>query len=962
MDDAIRAAARSFETGKRRKFLSTQRIIFLVVAAAAPLAAMVGNLPMALGRGLGAATPVGFLFAGLTLMCFAVGYAAISRRVVSTGAFYTYVAKGLGKPVGVAAAYTAAFAYVIYTVGMAAFLGYFTSLALGGMGLHASWLPLGVIGIGLVGVLGYRSIDLSAKVLGVLMAAEIAILLVFDVAVLLAKGWHAFPLEAFDPHALLGPGVGVGMMISFTSFIGFESAALYGEEAQEPTRSIPIATYVSVVLIAIFYLVSAWLTVGAVGASEASHRARAEGGAFMMNLTDQYAGAGMMAAMGLLVCTSVLASYLALHNAAARYLFALAREKLLPPVLGRFHPTRYAPSNASFAVSLITLTCVVGFGLTRLDPYLTMIPAVIGLGTLGIILIQAMAGAAIVAYLWRRRAAGRWWVMAASLVGAVGLIIAAWLVEQNFSLMAASPLPWTAWLPSFYLATLACGIVFAAWMRRNRAKDYAVLAESHLRAESHREITRVTFDGRYCIVGAGPCGLLAARAFTLAGVPYDQFERHNDVGGIWDIDNPGTSMYESAHFISSKYTSNFFGAPMPEHYPDYPDHRQLLDYIRDFAKRFGLRDKVTFGVEVVRATPLGTGAKDGWRVELSNGQTRTYQGLIVANGVTWRPSLPNYPGLVDFRGEARHAVTYRDPSEFAGKRVLIVGGGNSGVDIACDAARAADAASISLRRGYHFVPKHIFGVPTDVFLGGQVHPPKGVVIPDDPDKMLKAIVGDLTRYGLKAPDHKALQSHPIMNTQILHYLAHGDLTAKGDVERFTPTGVVFADGSTGDFDLVLFATGYEYRMPFLDEDLFEWKDGRPQLYLNIFHRRLKGLSVVGYIEFASAGYQRFDEMAQMAAMDAVIEQSGAGRDEWRAMKASDRPNLRGASTYIDSPRHANYVDVTVYRRVLSEIREKFGWPDPDDALYGPLDRGGEEAVDNAEIEPRKSDTTVVANH
>ncbi len=941
MDDAIRAAARTFETGKRRKFLSTPKIIFLVVAAAAPLAAMVGNLPIALSRGLGAATPAAFLFAGLTLLCFSVGYAAISRRVVSTGAFYTYVAKGLGKPVGVSAAFTAALAYVVYTVGLAAFLGYFADLVLAAGGVHVSWLIYALGGIGVVGVLGYRSIDLSSKVLGVLMAAEVGVLAVFDGAVILARGWRAFPLESFAPHAVLGPGLGIGLMLTFTSFIGFESAALYGEEAEEPTRSIPIATYASVVLIAVFYLLTAWLTVGAVGAANASRQATAEGGAFMMNLTGRYAGPAVMSAMALLVCTSLLASYLALHNAAARYLFALSREKLLPRALGTLHPARYAPSNASLAVSAVTLAGVAAFGATRLDPYLNLIPPLIGLGTLGIILIQAMAAVAILAYLWRRRSGGRsggrWWVLGAAGAGALGLVIAAVLVGQNFSLLAASSLSWTGALPWLYAATLVFGIGFAVWMRRHRAKDYAVLAETHLRADSRREIPKVAFDGRYCIVGGGPCGLLTARAFRLAGIPYDQFERHADVGGIWDIDNPGSSMYDSAHFISSKFPSNFFGAPMPDSYPDYPDHRLLLDYIRGFARRFGLRDGIVFGVEVMRATPIGPQAEGGWRVELSTGETRTYKGLVVANGVTWHPSLPDYPGLESFKGEVRHAVTYRDPAEFAGKRVLIVGAGNSGVDIACDAARRADAAFISLRRGYHFVPKHMFGVPTDVFLGGQVHPPKGVVVPDDPDRMLGALVGDLTRYGLQAPDHKAMQSHPIMNSQILHYLGHGDLTAKVDVEAFTETGARFKDGSSETFDLVLFATGYDYRMPFLDESLFEWRQGRPQLYLNIFHRRLKGLAVVGYIEFASAGYQRFDEMAQMVAMDAMLEQSGVGQGAWARMKAEAHPDLRGASTYVDSPRHANYVDVGVYRRVLSEIRETFGWPDPSDELYRPLD-------------------------
>jgi cation diffusion facilitator CzcD-associated flavoprotein CzcO len=270
--------------------------------------------------------------------------------------------------------------------------------------------------------------------------------------------------------------------------------------------------------------------------------------------------------------------------------------------------------------------------------------------------------------------------------------------------------------------------------------------------------------------------------------------------------------------------------------------------------------------------------------------------------------------------------------------VLIVGAGNSGVDIGCDAARAADAAFLSVRRGYRFVPKHVFGVPTDLFLTGAVRPPKGVALPTDPSEMVDALTGDLTRYGLPAPDHKVLESHPILNSQILHHLAHGDIRAKGDVRTFTPTGAIFADGSEEAFDLVIFATGYEYRLPFLDESLLTWNAGHPQLYLNIFHRTLRGLAVLGFVEFASAGYQRFDEMAQTAAMDAWIEQSGVGRAAWQAMKAGDRPNLRGHIAYLDSPRHANYVDAEIYRRVLSEIRERFGWVDPDHGTYESLKR------------------------
>ena len=339
-----------------------------------------------------------------------------------------------------------------------------------------------------------------------------------------------------------------------------------------------------------------------------------------------------------------------------------------------------------------------------------------------------------------------------------------------------------------------------------------------------------------------------------------------------------------------------------------------------------------------RAEPIGANAEGGWRVVLSDGEVRIYRGLVCATGVTWHPNRPDYPGLSDFAGETRHTITHRRASDLKGRRVLIVGCGNSGADIACDAARNADAAFLSVRRGYRFVPKHLFGIPTDLFLGTQMTPPKGVVVPDDPSRMIDAVVGDLTRLGLPAPDHDALQSHPIMNTQVLHHLAHGDLRAKPDVRRFERDGVEFVDGTTERIDLVLFATGYHYKLPYLDEALFTWKDGHPELYLNIFHRTLRGLSVVGFAEFADAGFQRFDEMAQMVAMDAYLTQSGAGLAAWTAMRATDRPNLRGTMTYIDSPRHANYVDVGTYRRVLSEIRKRFGWLDPTHETYRRMER------------------------
>jgi hypothetical protein len=223
-----------------------------------------------------------------------------------------------------------------------------------------------------------------------------------------------------------------------------------------------------------------------------------------------------------------------------------------------------------------------------------------------------------------------------------------------------------------------------------------------------------------------------------------------------------------------------------------------------------------------------------------------------------------------------------------------------------------------------------------VFINEGVELPPGVVVPEDPSELLDAIVGDLTRYGLPAPDHPALSSHPIMNTQVLHHLAHGDLVAKPDVETFVPGGAVFADGSEEEIDLVLLATGYDWRIPYVDPALFEWKQNHPQLYLNVFHPTIDHLYVVGMIELADAAYRRFDEMAQLVVGDIKATRTGEGKERLRELKAEHRPDLRGPMTYVDSPRHASYVEVHTYMHVLDEVRREFGWPAPDDAFYDAL--------------------------
>lgn len=426
--------------------------------------------------------------------------------------------------------------------------------------------------------------------------------------------------------------------------------------------------------------------------------------------------------------------------------------------------------------------------------------------------------------------------------------------------------------------------------------------------------------GRVCVVGGGPAGLALARSFLALGIPFDAYERHADVGGLWDPSNPGSPVYNSAHFISSKTQSHYHDFDMPEDYPDYPSNRQILAYMQAFADAYGLRPHIRFNTEVKEARR----EKTGWQVTLSTGETKHYASLVCANGTNWHAAMPKYPGL--YTGEMRHAQTYRSMDEFKGKRVLVIGAGNSGCDIACDAAQSADKAFISMRRGYHFIPKHIFGIPADAFAASGPQLPMwleqrvfGV--------MLRVLNGDLTRLGLKKPDHRVFETHPIVNTQLLHFLAHGDIKAKPDVARFESKTVHFTDGSSEEIDLVLCATGYQWKVPYLSPDAFVWKHGRPDLYMNLFSREDGALYALGFMETNGGAYKLFDEMADLIARTILARANGgAEADRIDKLIANDRPDLSGGIRFVGSSRHATYVEINAYRKQMKRLRKRLGWP------------------------------------
>jgi hypothetical protein len=425
--------------------------------------------------------------------------------------------------------------------------------------------------------------------------------------------------------------------------------------------------------------------------------------------------------------------------------------------------------------------------------------------------------------------------------------------------------------------------------------------------------------GGTCVVGAGPAGLAMSRALIRHGLDFDCFERHEEVGGIWDQANPGSPMYDSAHFISSSRLSGFHGYPMPPAFPDYPHHSRVLAYLRDFARAYGLDERVTTSVAVEQAQPRLDG---GWQVLLGNGELRHYDNLICANGTTWSPNRPQLAG--EFAGTLIHSREYRSADLFRDKRALIVGGGNSGVDIACDAASNAAAAWISMRRGYHVIPKHLFGVPADVFGERRPHPPVKVaqaVLP----LLIRMQIGAQERYGLPKPDHRVFESHPILNSQVFHHLSHGDLRVKPDVERLEGSEVRFVDGSREVLDVVVLATGYRFDVPYLDPGLFEWTGGRPDLYLRLFSPTRGDLFAIGLTEGDGGAYALFDEMA-----DAICCAIRSRNEEERGSSAFEAirrksPDMSGGIRHVDSNRHAHYLHLPAYRKQVRKLRRRLGW-------------------------------------
>ena len=425
-------------------------------------------------------------------------------------------------------------------------------------------------------------------------------------------------------------------------------------------------------------------------------------------------------------------------------------------------------------------------------------------------------------------------------------------------------------------------------------------------------------ERRYAVIGAGPSGLAAARALQKAGVAFDGFEASRGVGGLWDIDNPRSSMYASAHLISSRTTTEFAEFPM-HGAPDYPGHRTLLQYFRDFAERFSLTGFFRFDT---RVTSLERTDDGEWMLhaESPDGPVEArYTGVILANGTLAEPNVPSFRG--EFTGELLHTSAYKNASQLAGKRVLIIGAGNSGCDIAVDAVHSAASVEMSVRRGYYFVPRYLFGRPSDTLNQGRPLPARIKQFIDK--RVLQAFTGDPVRFGFPKPDYRIYESHPIVNTLILNHLGQGDLAIRPDIDRFDGHTVHFRDGSSGEYDTVLMATGYTLDYPFVARADLNWRGYSPHLYLNVFPPSFNGLYVMGMIEASGIGWQgRYEQAELIAEYVSALQRTPARAEGFRRRVADEPwPDLTGGYHYLGLERMSYYVNKDAYRRAVRVARE-----------------------------------------
>jgi amino acid transporter len=430
------------EAGRLTGRLGTGSVVFMVIAAAAPLTVISGNIPLSVGLGNGAGAPVGFVIAAVVLLLFAIGFVNMTPHVKEAGAFFSYVTEGLGKRMGMGIAVVALIAYTAIQLGVYGFMGWAvndTVTTYGGP--DVPWPLYALATIAIVAVLGYRHIELSAKVLGLALVLEVGVVLVLDLAIFGSGGADGINVTSFAPATIMSGSLGVPVLFALTGFIGFEATAVFRDEAREPEKTIPRATYLAVLIIGGFYALSCWALVLAAGTSHVADVANATlagDGNMLLDTTRQYLGAAGRDLVNVLLISSLFACVLSFHNVIARYQYVLARKRLLPAPLGRVHGAHHSPGVSSIVQTVTALVLLGAFALLRLDPLVGVFGSMAGVATVGMVILMLTTSIAVLVFFTRNRqlTAGRpWQTRIAPVLASVALLGSLWLVLSNFSLV-----------------------------------------------------------------------------------------------------------------------------------------------------------------------------------------------------------------------------------------------------------------------------------------------------------------------------------------------------------------------------------------------------------------------------------------------------------------------------------------------------------------------------------------------
>ena len=422
-----------------------------------------------------------------------------------------------------------------------------------------------------------------------------------------------------------------------------------------------------------------------------------------------------------------------------------------------------------------------------------------------------------------------------------------------------------------------------------------------------------------CVIGAGSSGIAAAKTLHERGFAFDCFEAGDRVGGNWVYKNVNgmSAAYRSLHINTSRDRMEYPGFPMPPSYPDFPHHTHIAAYFEAYVDHFGFRDRITFNTRVARADPL----EPGWRITLDSGEMRDYDVLMVANGHHWdaRWPEPAFPGSDTFQGTQMHSHDYvgDDPELFRDRRVVVLGMGNSAMDIAAEASFSASKTYLAARRGAWVIPKYLFGRPMDQYAAS----PK---IPFEIRRrvmkgLLRAQVGDMERYGLPKPDHDFGHAHPTISDDVLSRIAHGEIEVKPNIARLGETTVAFSDGSSVEADVVVYCTGYKVTFPFFDEHVISAPDNDLPLFRRVFHPDRRDVFFVGLLQPLGAIMPLAQVQSEWVADHLAGRYALPDPAALRADMEAERRRM--FQRYVPSKRHTMQVDYDDYLAALAKERK-----------------------------------------